>query len=151
MKYRHLLYETLLRNHIIDLHFLKPNQAKPVRLAETRLLARISTCRPLPITCLELAVHQDFQGPALDGYRTLDGYHFRSKIDHRSMFDRRWCWLPLSSCLCSPTRCYCSAGVYLSRGLRFSFVSFFFVTSSSVRCFCVQNSDQLFCCVQKSD
>ena len=32
----------------------------------------------------------------------------------------------------------------LSRCLRFSFVSFFFVTSSSVRFFCVQRSDQIF-------
>ena len=40
----------------------------------------------------------------------------------------------------------------LSRCLRFSFVSFFFVTSSSVRFFfCVQRSDQIFCRVQRSD
>ena len=39
-----------------------------------------------------------------------------------------------------------------SRCLRFSFVSFFFVTSSSVRfLFCVQRSDQIFCRVQRSD
>ena len=40
----------------------------------------------------------------------------------------------------------------LSRNLRFSFVRFFFVKSSSVRfsC-CVQRSDWIFVCVQRSD
>ena len=38
-----------------------------------------------------------------------------------------------------------------SRCLRFSFVSFFFVSSPSVRFFSVQRLDKIFCCVQRSD